>query len=379
MIKQILNIVPTISQEADGVANFVTDYSYSMRALHVNVEVAALKWNDSNIMVQDARLFDISLGLYKLGLSFPMKKWIKKINNKSEFQLIHSHGLWMMPGIIVAKPRHRRSYLLMISPHGSLSKEALSTGSIFKKPFWFLFQKRALKRCDCFHATSAAEVVDIQNLNLGRPICLIPPGVKIPRLPKRINRSRKTLLYLARIHPIKGLGILLEAWKKIEEDFKDWDLVIAGTDCDGYLFEMQSLALQLKLNNINFLGPVYGQEKEKLYTDSDLYILPTYSENFGITIAEALSFGTPVITTRNTPWSDLVSKGAGWYIDATVDSIVVCLQEALPVDNKKLIEMGISGRKWMIEDFSWKKTSEKFLTTYDWLHGSGNAPTWIIK
>lgn len=379
MIERMLNIVPTISQEADGVANFVTDYSHSMRALHVNVKVAALKWSGPNIMVQDAKLFDISLGFYKLGLSFPMKKWIKRINNKSEFQLIHSHGLWMMPGIIVAKSRHRRSYLLIVSPHGSLSKEALSMGSIFKKPFWFLFQKRALKRCDCLHATSVAEVIDIQNFNLGRPICLIPPGVKIPRLSKRTNRSRKTLLYLARIHPIKGLGILLEAWKKNESDFKDWDLVIAGTDCDGYLSEMQNLALQLKLDNVNFLGPVYGQEKEKLYMDSDLYILPSYSENFGITVSEALSYGLPVIVTKNTPWSGVVGNGAGWWIDATVESLASCLEESLSLSSSRLKKMGTSGREWMIRDYSWDVVNDKFIKTYEWMHSGGETPEWIVK
>jgi len=140
---------------------------------------------------------------------------------------------------------------------------------------------------------------------------------------------------------------------------------------------MINLSKRLNLNNVNFIGPVYGDKKKQLYVDSDLYILPSYSENFGITIAEALSHATPVITTKNTPWSGVIENQAGWWVDSTVDSLTSCLKESLATDDGKLKEMGMRGRNWMAKDFSWNIVVDKFNKTYEWMCTGGEPPKWI--
>ena len=119
-------------------------------------------------------------------------------------------------------------------------------------------------------------------------------------------------------------------------------------------------------------------EKLKAYCDSDLFILPSYSENFGVTVAEALASGTPVITTYGTPWKELDSMNAGWCVDADIMSLSLCLKTALKFSKPELNKMGLEGRKWMENEFSWHQISSKMLKTYKWLFSQNHpTPRWV--
>ena len=112
---------------------------------------------------------------------------------------------------------------------------------------------------------------------------------------------RRQLFFLGRIHPIKGINNLLRAWQVVEHRFPDWDLLIVGPDNAGYMDEMQALAAHLRLERVAFGGPLYGEEKLRAYQAASLFVLPTHSENFGMTVAEALAAGTPAIVTQGAP------------------------------------------------------------------------------
>ena len=172
--------------------------------------------------------------------------------------------------------------------------------------------------------------------------------------------------------------MLLHAWRAVEQRFPDWDLVVAGPDSSGYLAEMQALAEKLQLKRVVFRGPLFGDEKFQAYRDASLYVLPTHSENFGITVAEALAAGTPAIVTQGAPWAGLADRGAGWWIDIGVDPLINCFEHALSVSPKRLMEMGKVGYEWMDHDFSWERISAQFLVTYRWLLDGGAPPPWVM-
>ncbi|EFK96553.1 Glycosyl transferase, group 1 [sediment metagenome] len=150
---------------------------------------------------------------------------------------------------------------------------------------------------------------------------------EVPK-PRRAD-GVKTLLFLSRIHPKKGLDILLRAWGRLQGRYQDWRIEVVGPDNEGYLTAMQELAVELRLERVEFRGPLFGTDKLAAYANADAYVLPSWSENFGYTVAEALAAGTPVITTRETPWSVLEREGCGWWIDTGLDSLTVCLDEVL--------------------------------------------------
>ena len=136
------------------------------------------------------------------------------------------------------------------------------------------------------------------------------------------------------------MDVLLRAWQAVAPRFPEWELRVVGPDDGGYLAQMQALAAQLRLERIEFPGPVYGEDKLRAYRQASLFVLPTYSENFGMTVAEALAAGTPAVVTQGAPWAGLVEQGAGWWIEMGLDPLVACLEQALSTSPQRLERNG---------------------------------------
>jgi glycosyltransferase involved in cell wall biosynthesis len=259
-----------------------------------------------------------------------------------------------------------------------LSRWALNRSAWKKRIFWALVQGTAVRRASCFHATAEREYEDIRSAGLRRqPVCVIPNGIDVMEMkPEPVTQSR-ILLFLGRIHPVKGVDILLRAWAAVERSFPEWELRIAGPDNNGYLPKMQSLAEGLGLKRVCFCGPLYGQAKQVAYREAELFVLPSHTENFGVTVAESLAAGTPAIVTKGAPWSGLEEHRAGWWIDIGIDPLVACLEEAMSLSRNELISMGRFGRDWMIRDNSWPRIGQMMHLTYKWLVFGGETPAWV--
>ncbi|BCS95593.1 hypothetical protein DSLASN_12250 [Desulfoluna limicola] len=182
---------------------------------------------------------------------------------------------------------------------------------------------------------------------------------------------------MGRIHPTKGVDLLLRVWKKIEPYHQGWFLKIAGPDNDGYLAKMIELKDHLGLCRVNFIGPVYGEEKNKTYQNADLFVLPTHTENFGVTVAEALANSVPSIVTKGAPWSGLVTNECGWWIDRNEASLFEAMNNAMTMSSAELSSMGKNGREWVKRDCSWEEIAKKMTSTYEWLLSRGVRPDWV--
>jgi len=238
-----------------------------------------------------------------------------------------------------------------------------------------------LAQASCFHATAEQEYEDVRRLGFKQPVAIIPNGIDVPPFAYKKPRDWRTLLFLGRIHPDKGVDILLNAWAAVMDRFPDWRLLVVGTDTGygggGYLDRMKALSAELKLKRMQFVGALYGEAKLSAYQEAELFILPTHSENFGLTVAEALAAGTPAIVTKGAPWSGLERHRAGWWIDLGIDPLIACLNEAMAQPQDELARRGINGREWMIRDFSWQTIGHRMDQTYHWLNGRGAVPSWI--
>jgi len=295
---KLLHVVPSVSQEADGVADVVRNLCKSMIASNEDVRLAALDWAPMSVPPSYLTTFPIGWGSRNLGRSPPMRRWLHTEVEAGAVDIIHNHGLWMMPNVYASNACLNSNCRLMASPHGAMSSWALGRSALVKNIFWKLLQGPALRSTACFHATAESEYADIRRLGFKQPVCIIPCGVNMQALEQKKDGSRRQLLFLGRINPIKGVDILLHSWQAVEHKFPDWDLHIAGPDNGGYLSDMQALAEKLQLKRVVFRGPLFGDDKLQAYRDASLYVLPTHSENFGITVAEALAAGTPAIVTR---------------------------------------------------------------------------------
>jgi glycosyltransferase involved in cell wall biosynthesis len=130
--------------------------------------------------------------------------------------------------------------------------------------------------------------------------------------------------------------------------------------------------------NVEFLDPVYGEHKKEVYASSKLFVLPTFSENFGLTVAEALSVCVPVIVTKGAPWECLERVSAGWWIDIGFEPLAVALMDATQMPDSELELMGQRGRALMQSEYSWDSIAYKMSQTYLWMMGKNIQPTWVL-
>jgi glycosyltransferase involved in cell wall biosynthesis len=294
----------------------------------------------------------------------------------SQADVVHSHGLWLMPNVQVGRAAARHRKPLIVAPHGMLTPIALSFSAIEKKFFWHLLQKAPIKTASCIQATSVQEYSELRDFGLRNPVAIIPNGVDIPELALRRIEQGKTriALSLGRIHPKKGLDRLVRAWAKVELERPEWLLRIVGPAELKHDEELRALSKSLGLRQISFEGPLYGNDKLAAFREADLFVLPTLSENFAMTVAEALAAGVPVIATKGAPWAGLEQERCGWWIDHGVESMAAALRAATELSPRERQEMGWRGREWMARDYSWKRVASDMVDVYRWILMRADRP-----
>jgi glycosyltransferase involved in cell wall biosynthesis len=297
-----------------------------------------------------------------------------------EADVIHSHGLWLMPNIYPAWAARRTGRPLIVSPRGMLGKAALRFSRFRKRAFWFALQASALRRTSCLHATSYKEYRDFRAAGLRQPVAVIPNGIDIPVQSPGAKRTTdlRTVLFLGRLHPKKGLDQLIAAWARLEAKYADWQLDIVGPQDGDYANTLQRMIRVNALSRARLVGPLYGDEKGRAYEAADLFVLPTLDDNFAMTVAEALAHGTPVISTKGAPWQGLDAHGCGWWIDHGIDALASALDQAMRLDRECLADLGQAGRDWMQRDFSWDAIARTMVSVYRWLAGHGEPPSCVI-
>ena len=302
----MIHVVPSIFNKSAGPSYSVVRLCESLIKRGLKVQLATLDYKKKNLP-SFVKTFNNDFFIKKIGHSSHLYKWLDNEINKNRKLIIHNHSLWMLPNIYPGLLSNKYKNPLVVSPRGTLSKWSMSSGSILKKFIWHLFQRRTIANAACFHATSDIECAEIKTLGFKNPVSIIPNGIDIYEGNKKKfeKKNKKKLLFLGRIHKKKGIDILLIAWSKLQDKYQDWSLKIVGPDDNNYINELNPLIQKLQLKRVVFSEKQEGEKKWQEYLSSDLFILPSYSENFGVTVAEALSIGLPVVTTTNTPWKDL--------------------------------------------------------------------------
>ncbi|MCM4155366.1 glycosyltransferase [Gramella sp. AN32] len=295
--------------------------------------------------------------------------------------LLHGHGLWQLLVHQMAKIARKNKIPYIITPRGMLEPWSLEQKTFKKKIALSLFQNKDLNNATCIHATATLEAENIRNLGYTNPIAVIPNGIDLTEFPKfeKFKTTEKKILFLSRIHQKKGIENLIEAWSQIPKIVKEnWSINIVGNGEEKYCEELQDLLIDKGLSEQIFIkGPMYGEDKLKEYQDADLFVLPTYSENFGIVIAEALACNTPIITTKGAPWEELETTQSGWWIDIGVEPLREALEEALQTPPETLSRMGENGRRLIEEKYSIEAVAKQMEELYTWILEKGEKPDFV--
>ena len=266
----------------------------------------------------------------------------------------------------------------MITPRGMLSPWALSQNRWMKKLAWQVYQRRNLSSAVIIHTTSKLEAHDVSRLNLGSPVAIIPNGVRVEDFdcPKQSDRQgqRRMALFLSRLHKKKGLEVLIDAWAAVRPP--DWELVIGGPGDPEYRKSISSLIIKTGVaDSVTLREEADDAERRRLFSEASLFVLPTFSENFGIVVAEALAAGVPVITTKAAPWNEIHEQQCGWWIDLGSAPLVRALTTATGLPESELRDRGERGRRLVQDRYSWSSVAAQMEEVYEWISGSSVVPT----
>lgn len=294
--------------------------------------------------------------------------------------ILHSNGLWNMPSVYPGWAVRGTRCKLVVAPRGTLATWALRKGWLKKKIFGLLFQNQVLRRADMFHATSEKEYEEIRAAGYRQPVAIVPIGMDLPDVePRNARKARngekgRRVVFFGRLHKVKGVDRLVRAWEQVVRE--GWELVIAGPDC-GMLEELKSIVSERKLPCVSFIGEINGPAKYEFLADADIYVLPSDTENFGVTVAESLASGTPVIASQGTPWEGLEREKCGRWVPIGVEPLAAALKEMMALGDAERAAMGERGREWIRRDFAWEGIGAKMKAAYEWLLGRGDRPKWI--
>lgn len=359
MLLKVLHVIEGI-QESCGISRFVIETVRELRFLGADAVIATTKnWN---VPADDLVLFQTQ---------FP-----EAAATDFKPDLVHLHGCWNRYIHRVAVWCRRNDVPYFLSPHGAWTPWAMEFHAWKKRIAWWLYQKTDAQRAVCFHVTVASETEDVKRLGFSQEVVVAPLGIHVKDHDNETSQGlldEKILLYLGRLHFKKNVHGLLKVWQRLPKEIKTgWKLVIAGKtgpDNPEYLQQLQELAD----SDCEFVGEVVGNEKEVLYSRASLYILPSFSENFGVVVLEALAAGTPVITTSGTPWQSLPEVGCGWWVDPSEDTLLEVLTEAMSQPEYTLRRMGEAGGEHVREAYSWRHTAELLKEAYSKVF----EPTWM--
>lgn len=374
---RIAVIVAEINNESAGTTYSVSSLCRGLArcggevSLHV-LEPAPDGLGDINIVPYARGNFPVR----ELGRSPEMLRDLRRVLQGCD--VVHNNGMWKMVNVYPSIARRGTKCKFVFSPRGGLSRVALRRSRTKKFLMGHLCgQYKALKDVDMFHAASKKELDEIRALGYKQPIALVPNGIDMPPVKHRpFERGGRKIVFFGRIHPTKAVGNLVEAWGRVAHKYPEWSLEIAGPDC-GAVPKLVDTIAKNRIPRVSFVGEFHGSSKYEYLASADLYVLPSLTENFGITIAEALACGTPVIASRGCPWEHLADMGCGWWIETGIAPLADCLEQALPMEPDHLAEMGERGRQWMSRDFSWSGICHKMGSAYEWLCNGGPRPDFV--
>ena len=409
---KVLHVIPSVSERSGGPGHAIIPMCRSLQEQGTEVMIATTDHgvvSSSEVQVSsstssDARDFEDSMPAeqsltrnlkletrnyrgvptiffpLQWGESFkyskPLAVWLDA--NVKRFDVVHIHAVFNHACIAAASAARKHHVPYVVRPLGTLDPWSMKQKPLRKFFFWQVAGKRMLQSAAAVHYTARAEQAAAEEslgLNHGR---VIPLGVET-NLAARTNGNKPVfdkltdlnghpyVLVLSRLHPKKGLDIFVDAFVSLvqKKDFKDWRLVLAGEGPDEYVKALkQKVSAHRAEEVVLFPGWLEGDEKDAFLRRASLLALPSYHENFGLCVLEALAAGVPVLVSPHVNLAtEIEAAGAGWVAPVDKTAIEHVLSSSLSDQNERVCR-GNAGKD-MAQAFSWQKVSEQLGRLYD--------------
>jgi glycosyltransferase involved in cell wall biosynthesis len=286
--------------------------------------------------------------------------------------VLHIHGLWNAAvWSAAAAARHqRRPYVL--SPRGMLAPAALAHDAWRKRLVYPLTDRRVIRDAARLHATSQVEFNELTQLTEPDRVVYVPNGVELPRVCDGVGGAARErfklpaeaplVLFLGRIHPIKRLDLLADAFGLVLRQHAEAHLVIAGPDEDGHRAQIAPRFTPFG-DAVTWTGRLDDTSKRRLLDAAAVLVMCSDTESFGMSVAEAMAAGKPVVVTRTCPWPDVESHRTGFWVDQTPEAVAAGVNAVL-LDRSAARDMGCRGRSLVASQYSWPHAASALINTY---------------
>lgn len=377
---KVLFVGASNSRSAGGL--YYTMSSLTKNLLSSDIEVVLLAANDK-FSSEDIGIYgDVPLITYTIS-NVPLlstlgySRDIHKLIEDYKPDIIHSQGLWMYHSAAVLRYKKRHPEVkVIVQPHGMLDPWAVRNSGWKKRIVGYWYEYENLRRADCIHALCQSEADAIREFGLKNQIAIIPNGIDLPGcsldeiIARRQNTGgRKTLLFIGRIHPKKGLRELIEALAilkcRLPDLVNEWQMKIAGWDQLNHTAELKTLIDSKNLSDcITLVGPAFGNEKERLLTEASAFVLPSFSEGLPMSVLEAWAYALPVVMTSHCNLPEGFQNDAALQCEPKPESIADSLISLFSMSANQRAETGINGRRLVERQFSWPHIADETIRLY---------------
>jgi len=383
---RILQIIPSISLVYGGPSQMVLGLSAALAAKNIDVTIITTDSNGDigqlpldvplNEPIQQNGYQIIYFRCYpwrRYKFSFSLLQWLNE--NARQFDLAHLHALFSPVTTLAATIARYHHLPYIIRPCGMLDPADLQKKKRLKQIYATLLERPNLAGAAAIHFTSKEEAKISERFGLGRtgkmPVprdLVIPLGVTAGLFPKKLRESQvPIILFMSRIEPKKGLDLLIPALESILKSGIEFHFILAGSNPQDADYETQ---IKVQIHNSSLAkyttitGFVSGDFKAELLTKADLFVLPSYYENFGLAVAEAMAAGVPVVISDRIHIAENIQQAeAGWVGPLEVGAIANSIKSAL-LNPQERQRRGLNGKEYAKKHYNWEAIAQQTIDAY---------------
>ncbi len=384
---KILHVIPSVSLSLGGPTEVVLNLVKALRECGVDTQIVTTNDNGPNQLVLDVPLNQLveyqqvpvwflprfSLRMRDFIFSAALTRWLHE--HIKEYDLLDIHYLFSYASSCAGAIARWQGIPYTVRTMGQLEPWAFAQSRRKKQIYTLLSERHNLNSAAAIHCTSASEAEDVRNFGIKTPTITLPLGANQPiYLPEakqklhylyRIPTETPVILFLSRLHYKKRPDLLMRSLSQLAAQNYNFHLVLAGAGEPDYVEDLKNLMVSLGLaSRISFAGFVTGKDKQLLLQGSDIFVLPSFSENFGVAVAEAMAVGLPVIVTDGVQIApEITSAKAGLVVEGEEDALVHAIAKLLAFPNLRL-QLGENGQLLANSRYSWRAIAQNLSTVY---------------
>ncbi len=383
---KVLHVVPSISPLRGGPSQAVLGMVKALTKQGIDAEIATTN-DDGNhllnvplgdrIIYQDVPIWFLprfALPLKEFIFSAALTKWLWQ--NISNYDLVHIHYLFSYASTCAGIFARLNKIPYVVRTIGQLTPWALAQSRLKKQIYTSLIERHNLNSAAAIHCTASGEAKDVRNFGINTPTITLPLGVDPPEiLPEakteirskyNINVHKPIILFLSRLHYKKRPDLLIESLGELAKLGQEFQLIMAGSGEDDYVNYLKNLVKDRGLAECtSWTGFVTGRDKDLLLQGSDIFVLPSFSENFGIVVAEAAIASLPIIITPGVQIApDIAAAKAGLVVEGKKAELVQALSQLIASPELRS-QMGTNARILASQKYSWSAIATQLIQYYD--------------